>query len=250
MRLPLRPLAVALPALVLGAALALPALAGDKPRRSVADGAVVRSQGFLSAHPDLYHRMLGLKAYDAGEHDKALMHFRKAARYADKPAQGMVAEMTWKGEGTARDPALAYAWMDLAAERGYPTMLVNREKYWKALDEAQRADAIARGAAVFAEYGDAAAKPRLESMLRRGLMQSTGSRLGPVGRSLSITLAGPGGETTIDGSQYYADKFWQPEQYWTWADTEWKQLPRGRVDIGPLETETPPLPSDPDKPAG
>jgi hypothetical protein len=244
MRLPLRPLAIALLL-----ALALPAVAGDKPRRKVADGAVMQSQGFLSAHPDLWNRVLGLEAYAEGDMEKALMHFRKAARYADKPAQGMVAEMLWKGEGTARDPALAYAWMDLAAERGYPTMLVNREKYWKALDADQRADALARGEAVFAEYGDAVAKPRLESMLRRGLMASTGSRLGPVGRSLTITVAGPGGETTIDGSQYYADKFWQPEQYWTWQDAEWETLPRGRVDIGPLESEAP-LPSDPDRPAG
>jgi uncharacterized protein len=244
MRFPFRPLAAALLL-----ALALPALAGDRPHRSVADGAVMQSQGFLNAHPDLHHRMLGLEAYGEGDHAKALLHFRKAARYADKPAQGMVAEMLWKGEGTARDPALAYAWMDLAAERGYPTMLVNREKYWKALDAAQREDALARGAAVFAEFGDAVAKPRLESMLRRGLMASTGSRLGPVGRSLTVTVAGPGGETTIDGSQYYAEKFWQPEEYWTWQDTEWKTLPRGRVDIGPLETDRPST-SDPDKPAG
>ena len=36
------------------------------------------------------------------------------------------------------DRALAYAWMDVAAERLYHDFLVRREGYWRALDEAQR----------------------------------------------------------------------------------------------------------------
>jgi hypothetical protein len=115
-------------------------------------------------------------------------------------------------------------------------MVINRERYWKQLDEAQRAQALERGKAVFAEFGDAVAKPRLETQLRRARNSSVGSRIGGVGRSVTITIAGPGGSTTIDGSQYYRDKFWEPEQYWSWQDSDWRELPRGRVDIGPLES--------------
>ena len=164
------------------------------------DSTILNSTGFLSAHPDLNWRLRGLDAYREGRFEEALKLFRKAARYADKPAQGMVAEMLWQGQGTARDKALAYAWMDLAAERNYPTMVLNRERYWKELDAAQRDDARARGKDVFAEYADAVAKPRLEAQLRRG-RNVTGSHAGgAAGRAVSITIAGPGGMRTIDAS--------------------------------------------------
>ena len=225
--------------LVLAVALSLPLTAQAGQQKKSADSVVMNSHGFLSAHPDLNWRLKGLEAYQKGEFEEALMLFRKAARYADKPAQGMVAEMLWQGQGTAQDKPLAYAWMDLAAERMYPTMVLNRERYWKQLDEAQRAEAIERGKAVFAEFADAVAKPRLEVQLRRARNSATGSRAGGAGRTVAISIAGPGGMTTIDGSQYYQDKFWEPEQYWTWQDNDWRVLPRGRVDIGPLEALPP-----------
>jgi TPR repeat protein len=246
MRRPLRPLLAAL--LI---AVATPAFAGDAPKKGANDGVVMHSQSFLSAHPDLNYRLEGLEAYRAGDYEKALMFFRKAARYADKPAQGMVAEMLMRGEGTESDPALAYAWMDLAAERNYPTMVLNREKYWRALDEAQRKDAVERGRAVFAEFADAVAKPRLESKLRRGRHGATGSRAGGVGNSVTILIPGPGGVKAVDATQYYADKFWEPEQYWAWQNDDWKVLPEGRVEIGPLESgsEAAPAP-EAEQPAG
>ena len=172
---------------------------------------VLNTEGFLRAHPDLKNRSRGMNAYDAGRHDEALTYFRRAARYADKPSQAMVGEMLWNGEGGVRDPALAYAWMDLAAERGYPGFTIMRERYLAALDEAQRADAIARGEEVYAEYGDDVAQPRIANVLRRERRRVTGSRLGYVG-FLQVTVPGPGGNpVTIDGAHFFHPKFWEPE---------------------------------------
>lgn len=198
------------------------------------DKDILSSSSFIDAHPDLMHRLRGLDAYKKAHHSEAFTHFKRAAKFADKPSQGMVAEMLWKGEGVEKNRPLAYAWMDLAAERLYPTMLVHRERYWKTLTEQERAQAITLGEAVYAAYGDSVAKKRLEIALRREKNKTTGSRTGFVG-SIAITINTSSGPQTIDGSQYYQDKFWKPEQYWKWQDTAWKNPPTGRVDIGPLE---------------
>ena len=99
----------------------------------------VLTAGFLAAHPDIHYRTKGMQAIDAGRPADALRYFMRAAFYADKPSQAMIAEMLWNGEGQAKDPALAYAWMDLAAERKYTLFVQQRERYWKAMDDAARA---------------------------------------------------------------------------------------------------------------
>ncbi|MGY0633262.1 hypothetical protein [Luteimonas sp. A478] len=196
---------------------------------------VMQSEAFLTAHPDLNNRRRGMAAYEVGRYKEALTFFRGAARYADKPSQAMVGEMLWKGEGTSRDPALAYAWMDLAAERGYPGFTVIRERLWAGLDDAQREDALVRGEQVYAEYGDAVSRPRIDQVLRRERRRTTGSRTGFVG-FLEIRIPGPGGIVqSIDGNRFYDPKYWEPEQYHAWQDAVWTQLPAGRVDIGDVE---------------
>lgn len=202
---------------------------------TAAEQQIMDSAGFLAAHPDLENRGRGWAAYNRGDHAEAMTFFQRAARYADKPSQGMVGEMHWNGDGVPRDPVLAYIWMDLAAERGYEGFTVLRERYWNALDDAQRAQAVSRGQAVYAEFGDAVAKPRIAAVLRRASRQVTGSRVGMTG-NLRIVIAGPGGvPQTIDGSQYYAEKFWDPESYQAWQDAVWKKPLQGRVDVGDVE---------------
>src|SRR3546814_9279963 len=83
----------------------------------------------------------------------------------------MVAEMLWNGDGVERDRALAYAWMDLAAERGYAGFLGLRERYWSALDEAGRARALEAGQEVYAHYGDAAARSEEHTSELQSLMR-------------------------------------------------------------------------------
>jgi uncharacterized protein len=217
-------------AVVLGAPLST---ACANPQKA-ADPVVVNSDGFLAYHPDLRFRRLALRAFETGEHEEAATYFRRAARFADKPSQGMYAEMLWTGRGLPQDRPLAYAWMDLAAERGYRTMSVQREIYWRQLDEAERERALAEGAALYAEYGDQIAQPRLEAALRRGRKHVTGSRTGAVG-SLKIIIATPSGEQVIDGSNFYHPSYWEPQDYWAWQDAGWKDPPRGVVDIGPMQ---------------
>src|SRR5690606_28657749 len=90
-------------------------------------------------------------------------------------------------------------------------------------------------ATVYDEYRDGVAKERLERLLRRAKRSTTGSRVGAVG-ALQVIIPGPGGVSmTIDGSQYYADQYWEPAQYWTWQDSIWKDPPTGRVTVNPVE---------------
>lgn len=195
---------------------------------------LVMSAGFLSGHPDLRYRLLGLKEFKRGNYDDAFSFFRRAAFYADKPSQGMVAEMLWNGQGTERDPVLAYAWMDLAAERGYAGFLGLRERYWSALDETQRARAIAEGQAVYAQYGDEAAKPRQATAMLRERRKLTGSRTGFAG-NVQIYVPGPNGFEVVDGSKFYDDRYWDPKQYQQWQDGIWMKPRVGRVSVGEIE---------------
>ncbi len=196
------------------------------------------TDGFLAYHPDLRWRKEGLGRYEDGELGLALVAFKRSAKYADKGAQGMVAEMYWKGEGTAADKALAYAWMDLAAERGYKDFLTLREYYWRELDPRERERALKVGKEIYAEYGDEVAKPRLEKKINKGRRLATGSRTGFKG-SLTIMVPGAGGWISMDANEYYKDEYWQPEQYFKWQDDLWRNYQRGRVEVGALETSVP-----------
>ena len=220
--------------LLAGAAVADAPLAQDAP--VAAANPLANDSDFLAYHPDLGNRKKGMAAYDRGIYALAAGFFRKAARYADKPSQAMLAEMLWKGEGEAVDRPRAYAWMDLAAERGYPSLVVFRETYWNQLDDEERKRAVDVGQAIYAEYGDAAAKPRLALELKRGLSRMTGSRVGFMG-NLTIEVPGPEGSwTTIPANQYYAPRYWKAQDYWTWQDAIWKAPLHGNVDVGPLES--------------
>ena len=131
-------------------------------------------------------------------------------------------------------PAAATRPLDLAAERGYITFLGQRERYWNTLDDAQRSRAIEEGQAIYAKYGDAAAQPRIATVLRRARMQVTGSRTGFAG-SLKIYVPGPGGFEQIDGSKFYDPKYWDPKQYQAWHDAVWMNPRIGHVSVGTME---------------
>ncbi|GAB3101715.1 hypothetical protein GCM10027159_26640 [Lysobacter terrae] len=190
--------------------------------------------GFLGHHQDLKYRMLGMEAYKEKRFDDAMRYFRRASYFADKPSQGMVAEMYWNGEGAPADRALAYAWMDLAAERGYTGFIGLREKYWKAMDESERARAIEQGQAIYSRFGDAAAKPRYEWELRRGKNKLTGSRTG-FNRGVQIEVPGPAGSQMIEGSKFYDERYWDAKKYWAWQDAIWAKPRIGKVTVGELE---------------
>lgn len=218
---------------------ALAHAAGDKAKAAPVDPTddpLMIAGGFLNAHPDLQYRMYGLEAYKEGRMEKALAYFTRAAFYADKPSQGMVAEMYWNGQGHPQDKVQAYVWMDLAAERGYTGFLGLRERYWAGLSPEEQARAVEEGQAVYAKYGDAAAKPRMAATLRRAAKRITGSRTGrPIG-NLQVVVPGPGGtEMILDGTKFYDERFWDPDEYQKWQDSVWASPRIGRVTVGELE---------------
>lgn len=190
--------------------------------------------GFLSAHPDLRFRLLGIEELKKQNHADALRFFQRAAFYGDKPSQGMIGEMFWNGQGTDPDPSLAYAWMDLAAERGYEGFLILRERYWQALTEQQRERAVNEGGALYAKYGDAATLPRIAGVLLRERRSVAGSRTGFAGNT-KIYVPGPGGFEQIDATKFYDPKYWDPDKYLAWHDSLWMKPRVGRVTVGELE---------------
>ncbi len=231
------------PALLMVLVFALPQIAAAQAARKATptdptEDALMTSAGFLAAHPDLRYRLHGLDEYRQGNHRDAFRFFQRAAYYADKPSQGMIAEMLWQGQGVARDRALAYAWMDLAAERGYRGFLGLRERYWSGLDEDERARAVSEGQELYARYGDAAAQPRIAAVLRRERRRATGSRVGAVG-NVQIYIPGPGGMKRIDGSTFYDPQYWDPEQYQAWHDSIWMTPRIGTVSVGDPEQVQP-----------
>lgn len=213
------------------------AFAAEKtPADPLQDPLMLRGE-FLRAHPDLNYRLLGMDALQRGRHTEALRYFRRAARYADKPSQAMVAELLWEGRGTEADHAQAYVWMDMAAERGYPAFLAKRERYWRALSASQREFAMDSGHTTYAEYGDKVAKPRMAMALRRARLSTTGSRMGQQVGNLKISVAGPGlAPTLIEGSRFYDPVFWDPDLYQAWHDAIWKS--RATTHVGPAVPAT------------
>lgn len=205
------------------------ALADDDP-------AFIHQDTFISAHPDLYWQRQGIRDYERGRYGEAMTAFRRAARYADKASQAMIAQILWNGDGVKADRVMAYVWADLAAERGYPDFIVTREKFWRELNADERRAAVSVGQAIFDEYGDVVAKKREENALRLARLNITGSRTGRVG-TIAIQQKLPSGDlsTPVDGSLYYADKYWKPEQYWQWKDRVWTDPPEGKVEVGPIQ---------------
>lgn len=216
-------------------ALALAANA-DRAHASEPDPLFTKLDAFVAAHPDVFWRERGIDHYGRGRYAEAMTAFRRAARYADKPSQAMIAQMLWNGDGVKADRVMAYVWADLAAERGYPDFVATREKFWRELGADEQRAAVSAGQVIFDEYGDAVAKRREESALRLARISITGSRTGHIG-TLSVGQKLPNGRfLAVDGALYYADKYWKPEQYWHWQDRVWTQPPEGNVEVGPIQT--------------
>lgn len=205
-------------------------------------------------HPDVLYRNVGVKAYKDGAKEEALRDFIKSASYADKLSQELVATMYWNGEGTPVDRPRAYAWMDLAADRGYRDMLVQRERYWSQLSEAERKQALDVGREVYATYSDDRGLERLQLKLSAVATQAIGSHAGftgngstllksqspngnrPLGdaeHSMQDVLNGSRG-TVVDDSKRYSAELWNAKQYQRLKDMQWN-LATGHVEVGDLQ---------------
>lgn len=204
------------------------------------DALVSASKG----RPNEEHRLRGLKSYKTGHYRDALASFEEAAYYADKYSQHYLSLMHWHGVGVDRDPVQAYIWSDLAAERGSRPLLVLREKIWSELTPGQQAQVQVRGQDFYARYGDAVAKPRTESVMRRFASKMTGSRVGYRGQQLVVfdgpssgSFFGPGSRNQLD-TPPSADELYGEDGSFRRLSTYWQQQDRlleGNVEVGPLE---------------
>lgn len=194
-----------------------------------------------SGHVDQYFRRKGFEAYREGRVEGARRYFEYAAKFGDKTSQLALAMMYRNGEGVPRDYAMAYAWLDVAAQRGYPAFLARREQVWNELDEAQRARAVDLTTALYATYGDAVAKPRFAKHIRRYLRRSVWSHPSlHTGRLIVVDnycgdaagfRAPPGAGCRRDNDYFVPERF-DPDAYWAAQDRLW--LPQGRVEVGAI----------------
>jgi len=221
-------------------ALSTQASADDSPIPGLvpSDYDTVMSEAFMRAHPDLQYRLRGLGALQRGDGRQAETYFRMAARNADKMSQAFLAQMLWDGRGIAQDRALAYAWMDLAAERGTPPLIVERERYWAALDAAERERAIREGKAIYAEYGDEVAQPRLETTMRLAQKEQVGGRTS--NRTSAVELCVGDWriadshfvcKKSVSADRFYQDRYWKPANYWQWQEQQMR-VPQEQIRVG------------------
>jgi len=193
-------------------------------------------------HPDLFGEYAGVRRYAHHQYKEALRYFEVGAYYADKLSQLSIGLIHLNGEGVRKDPVTAYAWIDLAAERGYPDFVATRDRVLAQLTPEQRDQAQAQRDKLAQKYADAVAKPRMEQQLRIGAAQMTGSHtgfdsgvlhaamkqncgVGAVIGGVSVPVAGCG------GNDIYAKSRWEPNQYFASRDAQWKAT----VSVGKLE---------------
>lgn len=198
------------------------------------DPLVVNSEAFQRGHPDVRWRNLGATNYQQKRYREAVAHFLDAARYGDKPSQAMLALMLWNGDGIDADRVQAYAWIDLAAERGYPSFVATRERFRAALSEDERRRGMDLREELYAKYGDEHAKRRLNLEMTREKLKITGSHLGRPKGAL-VLLPGPDGRPrAIPDTVFWSPRYWSPRQYWARQDRVW-EAPKARVDVGPVQ---------------
>jgi hypothetical protein len=196
-------------------------------------------------HPDQFGQYKGMAAFSDGHFKKAMHLFRIGARYADKVSQLSIGLMYLNGQGVARDPVQAWAWIAISAERGYPAFEATRDRIWSNLSADQRKQAEATRETLAKTYGDAVAKPRMVRELRYYRGQITGSLLGN-DSGVRQAAVGPSGMPSgaclraarvglraagCGSSDMYAPENWDPKVYFKVRDAQYK----GTVTVGALQ---------------
>ena len=196
-------------------------------------------------HPDERWRLRGLYAHRLGRDEEAARHFQRAASYADKYSQYYLSLMYWHGQGVEKDRVQAYLWSDIASERGGRRLVAFRERMWESLTPEEQVQVTERGPALYAVYGDPAAKPRMERDLLRFRAQTTGSRLGYVSGKMEVNFGmeagGSLGKAKVSpiaggttGDQYFAASRTTPDAYWAAKERELHLRTGGTGRVGDI----------------
>ncbi|MEP6939291.1 MAG: sel1 repeat family protein [Rudaea sp.] len=206
-------------------------------------------------HPDLFGEFAGMRSYAHHHYQEALKYFEIGALYADKMSQLSLGLMHMNGEGTAKDPVTAYAWLDLAAERDYPDFVATRDSLAKTLTPEQLAQGKSLRKTLGEKYADAVAKPRLATQLHLGQMQMTGSRTGHDSGIYQLKTTPSCGPTLVVGGQVqpqagcggpiFAKERWDPKLYFASRDREYK----ASVSVGAVEEAGKTIDKPPAQPA-
>lgn len=158
---------------------------------------LAQSMDFDARTPGSRLMVQGNNAYQARQYPTAMANFLRAAHWADKLAQHNVGVMYYLGQGVERDPARAWAWFELAAERDYPHLTAIADQVYAELDEPsqQRGQTILE-TELLGDYGDQIAVPRTARRMSRERRSLAGSRVGAVG-SMRVVDVDPNGSASL-----------------------------------------------------
>lgn len=173
----------------------------------------------------------GQQAWDNGRYFDARHKFKRAAYWADKLAQYNLGVIHYRGDGVDRDPARAWAWFALAAERDYPEFVDTWEAVWLELDEDQRRRAREILAELEPRYADRVAVARTAEHMQQERERITGSRTGFIGNIRVIDRSG----FSRDGEDFFAAEKWDFRQIVELETRLFRAIAKGNVNIGDLE---------------
>jgi len=204
---------------------------------------------YMINHPSFPHMIEGLRSYRNGEFKRAFGRFRLASNWANKHAQAWIGWMYTLGQGVEKDVPRAYAWLKLAAERGYPTFVEDVQ----ALSEAMTDQEIAHGELILRQelmpkLGDEARVRRTSMEMWREKMKVSGSRVGYTGNLQVVDHSDIG---TFYGGAFYAEDRWNLKRVIQFENRLHFAMSRGTVKLHDLylpgEIESIPKPPDGDR---
>ncbi|MHB1895703.1 MAG: sel1 repeat family protein [Metallibacterium sp.] len=203
---------------------------------------ILRAMGNSSTvgHPDLFGRFTGMRCFASHDYACALKYFKYGAYYADKFSELALGLMYAHGNGVAKNPSTAWAWLSLSASRGYPEFVATRKRIGARLTPAQRKAGEVELATLEKTYGDKVAMPRMLSALRLAMMSDlTGSRLGFDQGVFTYSAHNfpTGPQLTPRGFGNLRDRwYWDPKDYFQQRDAQWGA---GTVTVGALQQPAP-----------
>jgi TPR repeat protein len=173
---------------------------------------------YTEGHPDIINEFAGMHRYAAGDYASAMQSFLIAASYADKPSQLSIGLMYLNGQGVQKDPATAWAWISIAAERDYPQFVSTRDDLWRQLSSGQRQQAKATAQQLYAQYGDQVAQPRM----LQALQQSVANGSDATNASSDAGQKYCAQTHAKECADLYAKWYWDPKSYFAGRDSAWK----------------------------
>lgn len=190
------------------------------------------ASGFAEHTPGNRHLVDGNLAYRNGQYTRAKVRFVAGARWADKLAQFNLGVMNYHGQGVPQDPARAWAWFALSAERGYPRMVEMAEQIWRELNDEQKA----RGQQMLEDelkpqFSDAVTVEKTARRMERERRRATGSRTGAIGSLVVIDRSGQ----SRRGQEFYRADAWDFRQIIDMETRIFNALDGGTVSLRDLE---------------